>query len=390
MSQTTHLTFVQTALGLEPLLSAELRGLLPEVTPPSLSEGGVLVRLSIRDLWTTCLASRLAEGVRVRLKAFVARDFATLEQELGRLPISAYFARGALAEVRVVSHRSKLWHSGAVTERVEGVLQSRFSVGSGAAEEGAAVVFVRLTGDTTQISIDAGGHRLHRRGYRTRVAEASVRETLAAAVAMQVLGSAVGSAVGSAEGKGAPPRVIWDPFCGAGTLGIEALQMARGRLAGENRQFSFQNWPTHDEAAFHAHRELLLGQAPLRALAPELEVILSDRDSVALESAEVNAGQAGVQDGCRFEIGDLLRVAANVPQGAAIICNPPYGKRLAQGDALDALVHLLERRPDLRPCALLLGGTARRDLSPNFAATVRTKNGGTPVSIRVLGPGQKP
>ena len=67
MSQTTHLTFVQTALGLEPLLSTELRGLLPHVTPPSLSEGGVLVRLSIVDLWTTCLGSRLAEGVRVRL-----------------------------------------------------------------------------------------------------------------------------------------------------------------------------------------------------------------------------------------------------------------------------------------------------------------------------------
>lgn len=382
MSQTTHLTFVQTALGLEPLLSTELRGLLPHVTPPSLSEGGVLVRLSIVDLWTTCLGSRLAEGVRVRLKAFVARDFATLEQELARLPFSAYFARGGLAEVRVVSHRSKLWHSGAVIERVEGVLESRFSVRSGAAEEGAAVVFVRLTGDTVQVSIDAGGHRLHRRGYRTRVAEASVRETLAAAVALQVLGSP--------QGKGAPPSVVWDPFCGAGTLGIEALQLARGRLAGEGRRFSFQDWPTHDEAEFHAHRQQLTLAAPARALAPSLRVILSDRDRVALESAEVNAAQAGVLDGCHFEFGDLLRVEASVPVGAALITNPPYGKRLAQGDALDALVHLLERRPDLRPCALLLGGPARRDLPPSFAAVVRTKNGGTPVSIRVLGPGQKP
>ena len=77
------------------------------------------MRLSVPDLWTVCLASRLSEGVRVRLKAFVARDFATLEQELLRLPFSAYLPRGSLAEVRVVSHRSKLWHSGAVIERVE-------------------------------------------------------------------------------------------------------------------------------------------------------------------------------------------------------------------------------------------------------------------------------
>jgi putative N6-adenine-specific DNA methylase len=380
MSQTTHLTFVQTALGLEPLLSAEVRALLPHVTPPSVSEGGILVRLSAPDLWTVCLGCRLSEGVRVRLKAFVARDFASLEQEVARLPFSAYLGRGSLAEVRVVSHRSKLWHSGAVTERVENVLEGRFGVGSGAGEEGATVVFVRLTGDTAQVSIDAGGHRMHRRGYRTQVVQASVRETLAAAVALQVLGPG---------GKGAPPRVIWDPFCGAGTLGIEALHIARGRLAGEARQFSCENWPTHDEAAFARHKERLLAESSGRALAPELRVILSDRDRVALESAEQNATQAGVLDGCQFEFGDLLRVAVTVPEGAALITNPPYGKRLAPGDALDALLHLLDRRPDLRPCALLLGGPARRDLPPSFAAVLRTKNGGMPVSIRVLGRGQK-
>jgi putative N6-adenine-specific DNA methylase len=212
------------------------------------------------------------------------------------------------------------------------------------------------------------------------VVQASVRETLAAAVALQVLGPG---------GKGAPPRVIWDPFCGAGTLGIEALHIARGRLAGEARQFSCENWPTHDEAAFARHKERLLAESSGRALAPELRVILSDRDRVALESAEQNATQAGVLDGCQFEFGDLLRVAVTVPEGAALITNPPYGKRLAPGDALDALLHLLDRRPDLRPCALLLGGPARRDLPPSFAAVLRTKNGGMPVSIRVLGRGQK-
>ncbi len=227
---------------------------MPNVTPPSLSEGGVIVRLSTQDLWTTCLGSRLSEGVRVRLKAFVARDFRALEQELSRLPFSALLSAGGLAEVRVVSHRSKLWHSGAVIERVEGVLSSRFGVGSGAGEDGATVVYLRLTGDTAQVSIDAGGHRLHRRGYRTHVAQASVRETLAAAVALQVLG---GPSL-----KGAPPQVVWDPFCGAGTLGIEALQVARGRLAGEARRFSFETWPTHDEPAFHATRSVWSARPP--------------------------------------------------------------------------------------------------------------------------------
>src|SRR5688572_11321325 len=387
MSETTHLTFVQTGLGLESLLSSELRALVPHAAPPSLSEGGVLLRLSTVDLWRVCLGSRLAEGVRVRLKAFVARDFSTLESGIARLPFSAYFSRGSKAEVRVVSHRSKLWHSDAVSERVAGVLSSRFSVGSGIAAEGAPTVFVRLTGDTVQVSVDASGHRLHRRGYRTHVARASVRETLAAAVVLQVLGPPGAAASGKG---GAPPRVIWDPFCGAGTLGIEALSIARGHLAGESRQFAFETWPTHDEHALHELRERLMHEAPSRAVAPDLRVILSDRDPVALESAEVNAGQAGVADACTFELGDLLRVEASIPQGAALVANPPYGKRLAQGDALEALVHLLERRPDLRPCALLLGGPALRALPQSFRVALRTKSGGTPVSIRVLDPGKSP
>jgi len=379
MSQTTHLTFVQTALGLEPLLAAELRALLPKVAPPSVSEGGVLLRLSVHQLWTLCLGSRLAEGVRVRQKAFLARDFTTLEAQLGRLPFAAYVAKGAPVEVRVVSHRSKLWHSGAVRQRVEQVLTDRFGVRLGDAEAGATAVYVRLTGDTVQVSIDAAGYRLHRRGYRTRVAQASVRETLAAAVVSQVLG-----------GEGAPPRLLWDPFCGAGTLGIEALLLAHGRLAGESRLFSFENWPTHDAAAYAKAREELIQAAAARAPAPEMRAILSDRDAAALESARENADGAAVGGSCQFLLGDLTKVAAEVPVGAAVVANPPYGKRLARGGAIEALMHLLVQRPDLRPCVLLLGGPARRDLSPHFGAVVRTKNGGQSVSIRVLDRGQNP
>jgi len=379
MSETTHLTFVQTALGLEAMLSTELRALLPHVAPPSLTEGGALLRLATRDVWTVCLGARLAESVRVRLKAFVARDFPALQEGVARLPFSAYFARGAAAEVRVVSHRSKLWHSGAVAERVQEVLSSRFSITSGTAESGATSVYVRLTGDTAQIGIDASGYRLHRRGYRTEVASASVRETLAAAVVSQLLGM-----------EGAPPQLIWDPFCGAGTLGLEALQVARGRLAGEGRRFAFETWPTHDAEAFRQQRQRLLEEAPTRAVAPDVRVLMSDRDQVALESAESNADRAGVRDGCQLLHGDLLVVEASVPEGAAIVANPPYGKRLSHGDAIDALVHLLERRPDLRPCVLLLGGTARRDLPPSFRAVIRTKNGGQSVSIRVLDRGKNP
>lgn len=374
MGLTSHLIFVQTALGLEEACAAEVRRLLPHLGPPGLSEGGVLVRLSTSDLWTLCLLSRLAEGVRVRLKAFAARDFATLETGLARLQFPAFLRRGQEVEVRAVSHRSRLWHSGAVEERTRSLLQTRFGVLPGSAKEGASLVFLRLTGDTVQVSVDASGPFLHRRGYRTHVAEASVRETLAAAVALHIL---------VPEGTATVPEVIWDPFCGAGTLGLEALSLARGLLAGTERHFAFEDWPTHDGALFAAHREHLAAQAPERALAPKLSVILSDRDARALDAARANAEQAGLADGCTFQSGDVRELAAGIPR-CALISNPPYGKRLAQGGAIDALIQVLERRPDLRPCALLIGGPARQKLPPSFSAVLHTKSGGTNVSIRVL------
>jgi putative N6-adenine-specific DNA methylase len=311
--------------------------------------------------------------VRVRLKSFIARDFEALLAGLGRLPFSAFLARGGCAEVRVVSHRSRLWHSGAVKERVEQLLSARSGVSAGHAEEGAVGVYVRLTGDAVQVSVDAGGYRLHRRGYRAHTAEASLRETLAAV--------AVGAAV---DGSGQSPAVLWDPFAGAGTLGLEALLRARGTLAGGGRNFAFQSWPTHDATGFAAlHAELTLSE---RAAAPHrgLRVVLSDHSGSALSAARSNAERAGVEDGCEFLLGDVVALAEQIPRGAGVVSNPPYGRRLEEGGAIRALLQALKLRPDLRPCVLLVGGEARDLLPPTFRTVLRTKNGGTSVSLKIL------
>lgn len=371
MNQTIYRIFAQTSPGLESLLLAELaqQGFEAEEKP-----GGVELAGSAETLWRLCLQSRLAENVRVRLKSFVARDFHALEEGLRRLPFHAYFERGTTVAVKVNCHRSRLWHSGAVAQRTLEILGDRVGLSEGSFEEGAGRVHVRITGDAVQVSVDAGGYRLHRRGYRTAVAKASLRETLAAAM----IRSFVGRVPDAAE------PVLWDPFCGAGTIGIEAMHWGTGRLPGEQRSFGFQKWPTFDAGSFERVRAEAARQLSEVAPLPELRVIGSDTSEKALEAARRNAEAAGVLDACRWIAGDPQEVAAEVPEGAWILTNPPHGKRLREAGAVERLLELCEQRPDLRPCALLVGGRAKKRLPPQFELLFRAKSGGMTVTLRLL------
>lgn len=379
MSNTTYLAFIQAAPGLEPLLEQELEGLLGDQVSASPQEGGVTARLSQAHLYQLCLATRFAESVRIRLKSFIARDFASLEKGLARLPWAAYLRSGRQVEFRVVCHRSRLWHTGAVIERVAGLFQQRFGVSQGTAEEGALRIHLRITGDAVQASVDAGGYRLHRRGYRRFSVDASVRETLAAATVSQVL-----------RGKLATDALVWDPFCGAGTMGLEALMLGRGLLPGAMREFAFQTWPTYQAELFEVEKAAISQQLHTRRRFADLRLLLSDRDQTALGAAEKNVESAGLSQATQFALGSVEEVAESVPRGAVVISNPPYGKRLKEEGGVASLLSVLEKRPDLRPVALLIGGQARKKLPPQFRAKLRTRSGGENVSVRVLARGKSP
>ena len=174
ITTTTHRLFVQCALGVEQLLKAELEalGIVSKET-----EGGVECRGDFKELARICLTSRVAESVRVRFKEFDARHFTDLEKSLRALPFRAFLPPKERVRVKVVCKKSKLWHSDAVKARVEGVLSAH--VGWKVSEsEAAQLVHIRLEEDRVQVSLDASGERMHRRGYRTQVEQASLRETL--------------------------------------------------------------------------------------------------------------------------------------------------------------------------------------------------------------------
>src|SRR5690606_10927990 len=142
------------------LLCEEVRPLVGDV---KVLEGGIEFRGTTEQLWKLCLGSRLTESVRIRLKSFKARQFSELSTELKKLPFRAFLPVGSACRVQVVCHKSRLWHSGAVQQRLEEVLTGHVGWVL-SAQEDAQLVHLRFNEDEAQISLDAGRARLHRRG----------------------------------------------------------------------------------------------------------------------------------------------------------------------------------------------------------------------------------
>ncbi len=369
-ASTTYRFFVQCALGLETLLGRELDQL---GAPGKVALGGVECRGDGELLQKVCLLSRLAESVRLRLKEFEAREFSELEKKLRALPFRAYLAPGTRVRVKVVCHQSKLWHSGAVEERTLRVLSQHVGLEPSDAK-GAQVIHVRLENDKVQVSLDASGERMHRRGDRKNVEKASLRETLAAALCLS------SPEVFEADG----PRVLWDPFCGAGTIPLEMLAIAQGRMAGARRRHAFEAFRDHDAAAFEQLKSRLTLESRTHAPAADLRVILSDRSERAVRSARENIEEAGFSTACTLHVGDIEAILPHVPEGAFILTNPPYGKRIGEAGAVKKLLRAVDARPDLRPTVALVGGAAKQMVPKDRPALFRTKNGGLSVAARRL------
>jgi putative N6-adenine-specific DNA methylase len=385
---TTYQYFAACAPGLEALLGAELRGfgLAATETP-----GGVEGRASQSQLWLVHRRSNLAESVRVRLKAFVARDFGAFDRGLARLPWHAYLVAGAPFEIKVTCHKSKLFHSGAVAERTRKTIERRLARAGAPSsqptgDEPEATVFVRLDNDRVTPSIGASGELLHRRGYRTKVESAPLRETLASAMVV-MLGELTAERVSR----------VWDPFCGSGVLPLEWFRIGQGVQPGAGRSFAFEQWPSHPHAEWQRWLEENPGASSSDAA---LRAWGSDVDKKALQTARDNTdalselfGTAGAERSGfgssaspEWLLGDFRAVAEQIPKHTAVLTNPPYGRRLGSARHVAKLYRdfetMLVQREDLRPVVVACGYRPflRQSRLP-WQRLVRTSHGGLDVTV---------
>jgi putative N6-adenine-specific DNA methylase len=377
--------FVAVSPGLESLLHAELGrlGIRGQITP-----GGVECAGTLETLWAIHHQSWLAESARLRLRPFRATSFDELEQGLKRLTWHAYLRPGLPFAISVVSHKSRLYHTDAIAERVRRVIEVGWSLAgtSTAGLQGPldrpqatgiqGKLQIRVSRDIVQVSIDASGIRLHRRGYRTHVGTAPLRETLGAA-AIQLLLTLAPSQ---------PIRRLWDPCCGSGTLLGEWLLMRSGKTRFDERPFAFESWPIHPKPEYAAFLERQV-QPP--SLDLDCLAFGSDIDLKSIEAARHNLAVAQVLERCELRAEDFRNAATRIPANTAVAANLPYGVRLqdqrASATLFGDLDRLLQARSDLRPVVVLNTIAPPNQTQGNWQRLATFANGGLRVNAWGLG-----
>ncbi len=165
--------------------------------------------------------------------------------------------------------------------------------------------------DQAEIYLDTTGAPLFKRGYRPGHVAAPLRETLAAAL------------VGFARYRGRD--ALWDPFCGSGTIPIEAALTARNRAPGLARTFAAQSWGFLPAAVWNEAKD----EARSLEYHGDYHIFASDIDPKAVALARENARRAGVEADVTFSVADARAAAAPWEKGV-IVCNPPYGERMLE------------------------------------------------------------
>jgi putative N6-adenine-specific DNA methylase len=379
--------YAVTALGLEHVARDELQRLgIEGVAEP----GGVTWMGGWNDLYRANLHLRTVSRVLARMAVFRARSFIELERHLNRVDWTRFIGGGAGVELRVSSRKSKLYHEGAIAQRFERIIGEAVgavveAASAGPEEQDSEVIseseearkqllVVRFYRDECIVSADSSGELLHRRGYRLAVAKAPLRETLAASMLL------------AAGWDGA--AFLLDPFCGSGTIPIEAALLARRippALANPSlsaRSFAFEAWPEFDPTRW----ESLIAEAVsnIRSSSPGA-IQGSDRDEGAIEAALANARRAGVQGDIEFEVRPLSSVTPSGGPGC-LVTNPPYGARVGEGQQLRnlyaALGNLARARLAGWKIVMLSAEEAMdRQTGLNFEELYRTRNGGIPVRL---------
>ncbi len=370
--------FAVAAPGLEPLVAGELEALraVPTGEPLEVAEpepGGVAFRTGQAGLYAANLHLRIASRILVRVGSFHASAFHELERHATRLRWSEFASGRRPIEFRVTSRKSRLYHQGAIAQRLHAAAASKLPSAGPPEAAGTAAVppqefIVRIVHDECTVSADASGEPLHRRGYRLATAKAPLRETLAAAM------------IAGSEWDGT--ATLLDPMCGSGTIPIEAALLARRIPPGLGRRFAFMEWPGFDALAWD---DLVARARAQIATRPLARILGSDRDAGAVAAATANSERAGVAADIEWRRGAISGIAP--PPGTGwIVTNPPYGVRVGE-------------RRQLRDLYAQLGNVARRccsgwqidflaahpelerqtglDLAPRFS----TENGGIRVRM---------
>ena len=265
---------------------------------------------------------RTAERVLLLLATYKATTFDELFDGCYNIAWEDLLPANAAFPVKGSSLSSQLSSVPACQSIVKKAIVKRLMHGHkvGTLPEDGALYKVRfaLRKDTVEIYLDTSGDGLHKRGYRKNATLAPIKETLAAAIADL--------------GRVRRDSLVQDPFCGSGTLVIEAAQKALNLAPGLRRRFAAEHFDFVPADIWAEQRQKALDEVRKDAA---FEGIGYDIDPAAVALANANAKLAGVGDRCRFEVADVKEFRAL--DNATVLTNPPYGERLMEKREAEAL-----------------------------------------------------
>ncbi len=311
--------FATAARGTEVALRDELRS--HRFRHVRADRGGVHFEGDLAEAGRACLESAVAVRVLGKLAETDARTGEQLYEGVREIDFSPFLTPRHTLAVSAVSRASALTHTQFIAQKTKDAIVDRLRDQLGARpsvdlESPDVRVFVHIVRDRATVYLDVSGESLHRRGYRTRIGGAPLKETLAAAL------------VRMCGWDGKSPFV--DPMCGSGTLAIEADLFAR-RIAPNilRKRFGFERWASHTDELGKRMRELRdTARARVKSEGPEIRG--SDHDPFVVDLARENGGVA--RSLAVFTVAPLADLRTTAP--SQILLNPPYGERLEADEQL--------------------------------------------------------
>ena len=307
--------------GLESLVADELRKLGygdTRVENGKVSFTGDELAICRTNLWL-----RTAARVRVKVGEFTATTFDELFEKTKALPWARFIPKNAEFPVEGRSVQSTLFSvsdcQAIVKKAVVESLKREHKL-EWFPEDGPLMkIEVALLKDVVTLTIDTTGAGLHQRGYRALATGAPLKETLAAALVILA--------------RYYPDIALIDPFCGSGTIPIEAALMAHNMAPGLKRSFASETWPWISPASWKKAREE--AEDLIKAEKPDY-LVGTDIDEGALRIARHNAEAAGVAGSIHFQRQEIKDLTTSKKYGK-LVTNPPYGERFGEKDEVDQL-----------------------------------------------------
>ncbi len=309
--------------GLESVLKREIQDLGYEIV--QVEDGRVTFRGGMDAVCRANIFLRTAERILLKAGCFRAVTFEELFQQTKDIPWERYIPEnGRFWVTKAASVKSRLFSPSdiqsvmkkAMVERMKSVYHTEWFTEDGAPYP----VRVFLMKDMVTVGIDTTGVSLHKRGYRPAAGKAPIAENLAAALIMLT--------------PWRKDRILVDPFCGSGTIPIEAAMMAANIAPGMNREFTAEEWANLVDRKYWY--EAIDEAHDLMNTDIDTDIQGYDIDGEVLKTARRNAADAGVEHLIHFQRREVSQLSHPGKYGF-IITNPPYGERLEEKEALPDL-----------------------------------------------------